>query len=65
MFQFERFVFLVLKKTVSLSWVGRDQNFHTFLVVLRRKRLMRKHNSAYLLGLEVLFFICLNYHLRP
>ena len=57
-------VFWVLKRTVSMSWDGRDQNFYTYLVALRRTRLMRKHNVAYLLGLEVLFF-CLNYHLRP
>ena len=41
-------VFWVLKRTVSMSWVGRDQNFYTFLVVLRRKGLMRKRNDAYL-----------------
>ena len=47
----------VLKRTVSMSWVGRDQNFSTFLVVLRRKRLVRKRIATYLLGLEVLFFV--------
>ena len=42
MFQFERFVFWVLKRTVSMSWVGRDQNFHTFFGFFKTQKTHEK-----------------------
>ena len=50
-------VFWVLKRTVSMSWVGRDRNFYTFLVVLRHKRLMRLMRKTQSTGPRSVMFL--------